>query len=98
MTTTMSSGSPNATTTDPWYHPEELRSALKQKGYSNEIADDLCTFYAEQLNKAHKKGRQHGMQRAVQLISPENPMSNSSYAQGRNECCRIIRTAMEKET
>lgn len=94
----MSSSGQSTTTTDPWYHPEELRGDLQRRGCPVEVIDSMCAFYADQLNKAHRKGRQHGMQRAIQLITPENPHARSSYAEGRNQCCRIIRDAMEKET
>lgn len=84
--------------TSEWYKPEEMCQHLRTKNYSPEIAEELCVDYAKNLEAALRKGKQQGMQRAIQVITPENPHSTSGYAEGRNACCRDIRKVMEAET
>lgn len=81
-----------------WYTVEELRHALRTRDYSEQIADELATLYADNLNGAHRKGMQQGLQRAIQAITPQNPMATSPNTETRNACCREIRKVMEAET
>lgn len=38
----------------------------------------------------------NGLERAAQIVAPENPMARSVYAENRNEAVRLIREEMEK--
>lgn len=40
-----------------WYTPEEMRRYLKSQNYSDDIAEELCNTYADNLTLAFEKGK-----------------------------------------
>jgi len=41
---------------ESWYSAEEMRRYFKTNKYSDEIANELCDQYADNLQKAYEKG------------------------------------------
>lgn len=54
-----------------WYTSEEMRHWLRRNNYCEEIANELCDQYAENLQRAFNKGREIGAREALAEPPPK---------------------------
>lgn len=70
---------------------EQYANSIQSELHDGQSLNEEYLTLVKYVVRIQSESFKAGMERAIQIITPENPLARSPYAEGRNECCRQIR-------